>query len=51
MVLLVPLLISAGVVSSERGGDVSVRGEWLDYPQFGPGLTLTRLTHGLVSAD
>ena len=50
MVLLVPLLISAGVVSSERGGDVSVWGEGLDYPQFGPGLGAA-LTHGLVSAD
>ena len=47
--MLASLLISAGVVSSERGDDVSVRGEGLSYPQFGPGLAT--LTHGLLSAD
>lgn len=49
MMMLVSLLISPRVVSSEGGGDVSVRGEWLRDPQFGPGLSA--LTHGLVSAD
>ena len=49
IIVLVSLLISSGVVSSEGGDDVSVRGEWLRDPQFRPGLST--LTHRLVSAD